>query len=63
MQDWLNEKVALADKVLVEHAVTKVYDGDVILIYAYSQVGYCGRCAVTHRSICKACVWPLLKCK
>lgn len=38
MQDWLNEKVALADKVLVEHAVTKVYDGDVILTYAYSQV-------------------------
>lgn len=38
MRDWLNEKVALADKVLVEHAVTKVYDGDVILTYAYSQV-------------------------
>lgn len=42
MQDWLNEKVALADKVLVEHAVSKVYDGDVILTYAYSQVSVVG---------------------
>jgi hypothetical protein len=39
MREWLQEKVAMADKVLVEHAVTKVYDGDVILTYAYSQVG------------------------
>jgi translation initiation factor eIF-2B subunit delta len=38
MAEWLNEKVALADRVLVEHAVSKVYDGDVILTYAYSQV-------------------------
>jgi hypothetical protein len=38
MREWLQEKVAMADKVLVEHAVTKVYDGDVILTYAYSQV-------------------------
>lgn len=38
MREWLQEKVAMADKVLVEHAVTKVYDGDTILTYAYSQV-------------------------
>jgi len=38
MREWLQEKVAMADRVLVEHAVTKVYDGDTILTYAYSQV-------------------------
>jgi hypothetical protein len=30
--------MALCCRVLVDHAVTKVYDGDVILTYAYSQV-------------------------
>ena len=28
----------MADRVLVQHAVSKVYDGDVILTYAYSSV-------------------------
>jgi hypothetical protein len=38
LSDYVNEKVVLADQVLVGHAVSKVYDGDVILTYAYSQV-------------------------
>ncbi len=31
-------QVVLADRVLIDYAVTKVYEGDVILTYAYSQV-------------------------
>lgn len=36
--DYINEKILMADKVLVDYAVTKVYDDDVILTYAYSHV-------------------------
>ena len=38
MSEYVNEKVVVADQVLVGHAVSKVYDGDVILTYAFSQV-------------------------
>jgi hypothetical protein len=54
MAEWLNEKVALADRVLVEHAVSKVYDGDVILTYAYSQVRGRGG-SVWGRGCCVGC--------
>lgn len=60
MREWLQEKVAMADKVLVEHAVTKVYDGDVILTYAYSQVCACALCACAQHS--SACARALLCC-
>lgn len=52
MREWLQEKVAMADKVLVEHAVTKVYDGDVILTYAYSQVGAEAHTHVHAHAVC-----------
>lgn len=33
---FINEKIILADKVIVKHAVTKIRDGDVLLTYASS---------------------------
>ncbi|KAI8465109.1 MAG: translation initiation factor [Monoraphidium minutum] len=36
--DFIQEKVVLADEVLAGHAVAKVYDGDVIMTYGFSQV-------------------------
>ncbi|XP_022733302.1 translation initiation factor eIF-2B subunit delta-like isoform X2 [Durio zibethinus] len=33
---FINEKIILADKVIVEHAVTKISDGDVLLTYGAS---------------------------
>ncbi|PKA66039.1 hypothetical protein AXF42_Ash010448 [Apostasia shenzhenica] len=35
---FINEKIKVADKVIVQHAVTKIRDGDVLLIYGYSTV-------------------------
>ncbi|XP_047315909.1 translation initiation factor eIF-2B subunit delta-like [Impatiens glandulifera] len=35
---FMNEKIVLADKVIVEYAVTKIRDGDVILTYGSSTV-------------------------
>lgn len=35
---YLQEKVVLGGQVLTQHAVQKVYDGDVILTYAFSHV-------------------------
>lgn len=35
---FINEKIIVADKVIVQHAVTKIKDGDVLLIYGYSSV-------------------------
>lgn len=35
---FINEKIILADKVIVGHAVTKIRDGDVLLIYGASYV-------------------------
>ena len=33
---FINEKIIIADKVIVKHAVTKISDGDVLLIYGSS---------------------------
>ncbi|KAI8472612.1 MAG: hypothetical protein J3K34DRAFT_384198 [Monoraphidium minutum] len=38
LEDFIQEKVVLADQVLVSTAVSKIYDGDVIMVYGYSQV-------------------------
>lgn len=35
---FINEKIIVADKVIVEHAVTKIRDGDVLLTYGSSSV-------------------------
>ncbi|XP_073122837.1 translation initiation factor eIF2B subunit delta-like [Henckelia pumila] len=35
---FISEKITLADKVIVKHAVTKIRDGDVLLTYASSTV-------------------------
>ncbi|CAN8321031.1 unnamed protein product [Cochlearia groenlandica] len=35
---FIDEKIILADKVIVEHAVTKIRDGEVLLTYGYSCV-------------------------
>lgn len=35
---FINEKIILADKVIVKHAVTKIRDGDVLLTYGLSSV-------------------------
>uniref|UniRef100_A0A1D1Y1E7 Translation initiation factor eIF2B subunit delta n=1 Tax=Anthurium amnicola TaxID=1678845 RepID=A0A1D1Y1E7_9ARAE len=35
---FINEKIILADKVIVSHAVTKIRDGDVLLTYGFSCV-------------------------
>ncbi|XP_065854348.1 uncharacterized protein [Euphorbia lathyris] len=35
---FINEKILLADKVIVRHAVTKIRDGDVLLTYGSSSV-------------------------
>lgn len=35
---FVNEKIILADKVIVEHAVSKIRDGDVLLTYGSSSV-------------------------
>lgn len=35
---YINEKIVIADKVIVEHAATKVRDGDVLLTYGASSV-------------------------
>lgn len=35
---FINEKITVADQVIVQHAVTKIRDGDVLLIYGYSTV-------------------------
>ncbi|KAL0911059.1 hypothetical protein M5K25_019165 [Dendrobium thyrsiflorum] len=35
---FVNEKIIVADKVIVHHAVTKIRDGDVLLIYGHSTV-------------------------
>ncbi|XP_057466482.1 uncharacterized protein LOC130755924 [Actinidia eriantha] len=35
---FINEKIVLADKVIVRHAVTKIRDGDVLLTYGSSSV-------------------------
>lgn len=35
---FINEKIILADKVIVEHAVTKIRDGDVLLTHGSSSV-------------------------
>ncbi|VFQ67105.1 unnamed protein product [Cuscuta campestris] len=35
---FINEKIVLADKVIVGHAVSKIKDGDVILMYSSSSV-------------------------
>ncbi|CAA3003459.1 probable translation initiation factor eIF-2B subunit delta [Olea europaea subsp. europaea] len=35
---FINEKIILADKVIVRHAVTKIRDGDVLLTYGSSSV-------------------------
>lgn len=35
---YINEKIVLADKVIVRHAVTKIRDGDVILTYGSSSL-------------------------
>ncbi|KAF9626084.1 hypothetical protein IFM89_030752 [Coptis chinensis] len=35
---FINEKIVLADKVIVEHAVTKIRDGDVLLTHGASSV-------------------------
>lgn len=40
--DFIQEKVVLADQVLAGHAVAKVYDGDVIMTYSFSQVRLAG---------------------
>lgn len=36
--DFIQEKVVLADQVLASNAVSKVYDGDVVMTYSYSQL-------------------------
>lgn len=36
--NFINEKIILADKVIVNHAVTKIRDGDVLLTYGASSV-------------------------
>lgn len=36
--EFIQEKVVVADQVLAGHAVSKVYDGDVIMTYSSSQV-------------------------
>ena len=38
INSFINEKIILADKVIVRHAATKVRDGDVLLIYGSSCV-------------------------
>ncbi|KAJ9568269.1 hypothetical protein OSB04_004235, partial [Centaurea solstitialis] len=35
---YINEKIVLADKVIVQHAVTKIRDGDVLLTYGSSSL-------------------------
>lgn len=35
---FINEKIVIADKVIIGHAVTKIRDGDVILTYSSSSV-------------------------
>ncbi|KAL0912054.1 hypothetical protein M5K25_017997 [Dendrobium thyrsiflorum] len=35
---FINEKIIVADQIIVQHAVTKIRDGDVLLIYGYSTV-------------------------
>lgn len=35
---FINEKIVLADKVIVKHAATKIRDGDVLLTYGFSCV-------------------------
>ncbi|KAL0015260.1 hypothetical protein SO802_002329 [Lithocarpus litseifolius] len=36
IEQFINEKIILADKVIVKHAVTKIRDGDVLLTYGSS---------------------------
>ncbi|KAK7273189.1 hypothetical protein RIF29_14237 [Crotalaria pallida] len=36
IEHFINEKIILADKVIVKHAVTKIRDGDVLLTYGWS---------------------------
>ncbi|KAL0380962.1 UNVERIFIED_CONTAM: Translation initiation factor eIF-2B subunit delta [Sesamum angustifolium] len=36
IERFINEKIIIADKVIVKHAVTKIRDGDVLLTYASS---------------------------
>ena len=38
IEQFINEKIILADKVIVKHAVTKIRDGDVLLTYGSSSV-------------------------
>ncbi|KAL6006880.1 hypothetical protein ACLOJK_032376 [Asimina triloba] len=38
IERFINDKIVLADKVIVRHAVTKIRDGDVLLIYGSSSV-------------------------
>ena len=38
IEHFINEKIILADKVIVRHAVTKIRDGDVLLTYGSSCV-------------------------
>lgn len=38
IERFINEKIILADKVIVEHAVTKIRDGDVLLTHGSSSV-------------------------
>lgn len=35
---FINEKIIVADQVIVQHSVTKIRDGDVLLIYGHSTV-------------------------
>lgn len=35
---FINEKIIVADKVIVHHAITKINDGDVLLVYGHSTV-------------------------
>ncbi|KAM7479750.1 hypothetical protein LguiA_027963 [Lonicera macranthoides] len=38
IDSFINEKIVLADKVIVRHAVTKIRDGDVLLTYGSSSI-------------------------
>ncbi|XP_027168706.1 probable translation initiation factor eIF-2B subunit delta isoform X2 [Coffea eugenioides] len=38
IERFINEKIVIAEKVIVEHAVTKIQDGDVLLTYGSSAV-------------------------
>lgn len=38
IQDYLEQKIRFADRMLVKHAIEKIQDGDTIMTYAYSSV-------------------------